>query len=61
MSDYCCLEHALCDVEVPGDVGARARWAYSELAQRVEAGEIDRWCGQTEGSSGALVMEDAER
>ena len=56
MSGYCCLAHALADVEAPGEVGAAARWEAAEYARLVQAGQVERWCG-----SGALVMEDAER
>jgi hypothetical protein len=45
-SDYCCLDHALADAELPGAAGAAARWAVTVLAPEVEAGRARRWCGR---------------
>ncbi len=43
--DYCCLDHALADVELPGAAGAAARWAVTLLAPEVNGG-APRWCGR---------------
>jgi hypothetical protein len=61
MNSYCCFDHALCDVELPGVLGADARWSVSMLAPGVEAGETPRWCGRQVGGSGAIVVDDTGR
>lgn len=40
----CCLDHALCDVDVPGEVGERARDSYRWLLSNNGA----RWCHRAE-------------
>ena len=45
---YCCFDHALCDVDVPGDVGAHARSEVERLSTYSK--DAPRWCGREEGS-----------
>lgn len=48
---YCCLDHALCDVEIPGAAGEQARREYDRLYRLGR-----RWCGKARGPSGAIVL-----
>lgn len=80
MSDdlYCCLDHALCDTFTEADlrfvhpdqreefraVGEKARRSIDVYAPLVEAGKIDRWCGNRHADpndpSSAVVEPDPE-
>jgi hypothetical protein len=51
-SEYCCLDHALADVELLGAAGAAARWAVTLLAPEVNGGAA-RWCGRESMSPAA--------
>ena len=48
--EYCCLEHALCDAEI--SESAREAFLYYQSHP-----EIERWCGQSTGPSGSIVIE----
>lgn len=53
---YCCLDHALCDVEIPNQDGDNARAAFNHFHTLYNEGKVDRFCGNQMGSSGSVVL-----
>lgn len=54
VSPYCCPQHALCNVDLPGGDGEYARRQFAALS----ATAADSWCGETRGAHGAIVVSD---
>lgn len=49
---YCCPQHALCDVAVPGSVGRRARAFFDACNDK------SVWCGRASmGKGQAIIVE----
>lgn len=48
---YCCPAHALCDVDVPGSVGRRAREWY-----KAHKDDEPEWCGYRGRLTGQVIL-----